>query len=300
MKLAAVDIGSNAIRLQLTNIIEYQGLVTFKKLEYIRFPMRLGHDVFSTGRISQAKEKSFFKLMQAFKNIIDLYEVDHYYGCATSAMREATNGKLITEKARKELGLDIEIISGKREAELINEVIKLYLDHKAYLHIDVGGGSTELNLYHNKEIVLSESFEIGSVRSLEFGDYTQIWRELLSWIQKNIKKNYGKVTCVGTGGNINKIFELAEGDKKRRISVDTVMKVQDFLKNMTYEERMNRLQLNPDRADVIIPASDIYIEVMKAAKAKAILVPDVGLKDGINYYLFNKYYPTKGKVLVRN
>lgn len=300
MKLAAVDIGSNAIRLQLTNIIEYQGLVTFKKLEYIRFPMRLGHDVFSTGRISQAKEKSFFKLMKAFKNIIDLYEVDHYYGCATSAMREATNGKLITEKARKELGLDIEIISGKREAELINEVIKLYLDHKAYLHIDVGGGSTELNLYHNKEIVLSESFEIGSVRSLEFGDYTQIWRELLSWIQKNIKKNYGKVTCVGTGGNINKIFELAEGDKKRRISVDTVMKVQDFLKNMTYEERMNRLQLNPDRADVIIPASDIYIEVMKAAKAKAILVPDVGLKDGINYYLFNKYYPTKGKVLVRN
>jgi exopolyphosphatase/guanosine-5'-triphosphate,3'-diphosphate pyrophosphatase len=300
MKLAAVDIGSNAIRLQLTNIIEYQGLVTFKKLEYIRFPMRLGHDVFSTGRISQAKEKSFFKLMQSFKNIIDLYEVDHYYGCATSAMREASNGQVIVEKTRQDLGLEIEIISGKREAELINEVIKLYLDHKAYLHIDVGGGSTELNLYYNKEIVLSESFEIGSVRSLEFGDYTQIWRELLSWIQKNIKKNYGKITCVGTGGNINKIFELAEGDKKRKISIDTVMKVQDFLKNMTYEDRMNRLQLNPDRADVIIPASDIYIEVMKAAKAKTILVPDVGLKDGINYFLFNKHYPTKGKVLVRN
>ncbi len=300
MKLAVIDIGSNAIRLQLTKIIEYQGLVTFKKLEYVRFPLRLGHDVFSIGRISKEKEKQFFKLLQAYKNLIDLYEIDHFYGCATSAMRDSSNGKEIITKINTELDLNIEIISGQKEAELINEVIKLYLDHKSYLHIDVGGGSTELNLYSNKEKILSESFQIGSVRSLEFGDYAQEWRTLINWVNQNIKKKFGKVTAVGTGGNIIKLFELGEGTKSRKISLDTLMKIQDFLKNISYEERMNRLQLNPDRADVIIPASDIYIEIMKAAKTKTILVPDVGLKDGLNYYLYNKYYPTRGKVLVRN
>jgi exopolyphosphatase/guanosine-5'-triphosphate,3'-diphosphate pyrophosphatase len=300
MKLAVIDIGSNAIRLQLTKIIEYQGLVTFKKLEYVRFPLRLGHDVFSIGRISKEKERQFFKLLQAYKNLIDLYEIDHFYGCATSAMRDSSNGKEIISKINTELNLNIEIISGQKEAELINEVIKLYLDHKSYLHIDVGGGSTELNLYSDKEKILSESFQIGSVRSLEFGDYAQEWRTLINWINLNIKKKFGKITAVGTGGNIIKLFELGEGNKSRKISLDTLMKIQDFLKNMSYEERMNRLQLNPDRADVIIPASDIYIEIMKAAKTKTILVPDVGLKDGLNYYLYNKYYPTRGKVLVRN
>jgi len=300
MKLAVIDIGSNAIRLQLTKIIEYQGLVTFKKLEYVRFPLRMGHDVFSIGRISKEKEKQFFKLLQAYKNLIDLYEIDHFFGCATSAMRDSSNGGEIITKVNTELDLNIEIISGQKEAELINEVIKLYLDHKSYLHIDVGGGSTELNLYSNKEKILSESFQIGSVRSLEFGNYAQEWRLLINWINQNIKKKFGKVTAVGTGGNIIKLFELGEGTKSRKISLDTLMKVQDFLKNMGYDERMNRLQLNPDRADVIIPASDIYIEIMKAAKTKTILVPDVGLKDGLNYYLYNKYYPTRGKVLVRN
>ena len=300
MKLAAIDIGSNAIRLQLTKVIEYQGLVTFKKLEYIRFPMRLGRDVFSIGKIGKEKEGQFFKLMQAFKNIIDLYEVDHYYGCATSAMRDASNGKEIIEKLTNTIGLSIHIISGDKEAEMINRVIMLFLDHKTYLHIDVGGGSTELNLYFERRKVLSRSFQIGSVRNLEFSEYAQTWRSLIQWIHTNIKKQYGKVIAIGTGGNINKIFELAEGDKRRKISLETVMKVQDFLKNMSFEDRMNRLQLNPDRADVIIPASDIYIEIMKAAKAKTILVPDVGLKDGINYYLYDTYYPTKGKVLVRN
>jgi exopolyphosphatase/guanosine-5'-triphosphate,3'-diphosphate pyrophosphatase len=262
--------------------------------------MRLGHDVFTIGKISRDKEKQFYKLMQAFKNLIDLYEVDHFYGCATSAMRDASNGVDICNRLKNEIGLDIEIISGEKEAEMINRVIMLFLDHKSYLHIDVGGGSTELNLYTDRKKVLSNSFQIGSVRNLEFSDYAQNWRNLIKWIQDNIKKQFGKVTAIGTGGNINKIFELAEGDKRRKISLDTVMKVQDFLKNMSFEDRMNRLQLNPDRADVIIPASDIYIEIMKAAKAKSILVPDVGLKDGINYYLYEKYYPTKGKVLVRN
>ncbi|MBV6646395.1 MAG: phosphatase [Cyclobacteriaceae bacterium] len=300
MKIAAIDIGSNAARLQVTRIIEYNQLITFKKLEYVRFPLRLGKDVFATGGIGREKEEHFFKLMQAFKNLMDLYEVDHYYGCATSAMREAQNGQIIIQKVLKELDLPIEIISGKKEAEMINRVINLYLDHKTYLHIDVGGGSTELNLYADRKKVNSASFEIGSVRSLGFGDFTAEWQRLIRWVHQHVNANYRKVISIGTGGNINKIFEIAEGDKRRKISLDSILRVQSFLKNMSAEERLSKLQLNPDRAEVIIPASEIYIEVMLTAKAKTMLVPDVGLKDGINYLLFEKHYPSKGKVLVKN
>jgi len=300
MKLAAIDIGSNAVRLQITKVIEYQDLITFKKLEYIRFPLRLGNDVFTRGKISLEKEGQFMKLMQAFKNIIDLYEIQHYYACATSAMRESTNAEKITQRVKKELGIEINIISGHLEAEMVNRVIALYLDEKPYLHIDVGGGSTELSIYLNQEKIMSESFNIGSVRSLEFGDYTQSWRSLLNWINENVKKQYGKIIAIGTGGNIGKVFELSEGDKRRRISIETVEKVRQYLVGMSMEEKLNKLQLNPDRADVIVPATDIYLEVMRAARAKTILVPDVGLKDGINYYLYEKYYPHKGKVAVKN
>jgi exopolyphosphatase/guanosine-5'-triphosphate,3'-diphosphate pyrophosphatase len=300
MKIAAIDIGSNAVRLQITKILEYHNLITFKKLEYIRFPLRLGHDVFTMGKIGADRKIKFLKLIEVFKTLIDLYEIDHYYACATSAMREATNGEDLTQLIKEKLNLQIDIISGEKEAEMINKVVELYLDDRSYLHIDVGGGSTELNLYVNKKKVACKSFPIGSVRTLRLGDYTSNWRALIEWLNKQIKSSYGKITAIGTGGNIVKIYELSEGDKRRKISLRTVMKVQDFLKNMSLEERMLGLQLNPDRADVIIPATDIYIEVMKAARAKSIFIPDVGLKDGINFYLYETYYPNKGKVLVRN
>lgn len=300
MKLAAIDIGSNAVRLQITKVIEYQGLITFKKLEYIRFPLRLGHDVFTIGKISAEKEGQFMKLMQAFKNIIDLYDIQYYYACATSAMRESSNGENITRRVKNELGIEINIISGYLEAEMVNRVIALYLDEKPFLHIDVGGGSTELSIYLNREKILSESFNIGSVRSLEFGDYAQSWRSLLNWINDHVKKQYGKIIAIGTGGNIGKVYELSEGDKRRRISIETVEKVRQYLAGMSMEDKLNKLQLNPDRADVIVPATDIYLEIMRAARAKTILVPDVGLKDGINYFLYEKYYPNKGKVAVKN
>jgi len=300
MKLAAIDIGSNAVRLQITKVIEYQGLITFKKLEYIRFPLRLGHDVFTIGKISTEKEAQFIKLMQAFKNIIDLYEIQHYYACATSAMRESSNGEKIVQRVKNELDISINIISGHLEAEMVNRVIALYLDEKPYLHIDVGGGSTELSIYLDREKILSESFNIGSVRSLEFGDYAQSWRSLLNWINDHVKKQYGKIIAIGTGGNIGKVYELSEGDKRRRISVEKVEQVRQYLGSLSMEDKLNKLQLNPDRADVIVPATDIYLEVMHAARAKTILVPDVGLKDGINYYLYEKHYPHKGKVVVKN
>ncbi|MCR9251961.1 MAG: phosphatase [bacterium] len=301
MKLAAVDIGSNAIRMQITNVIEFEGVITFKKLEYVRFPIRLGQDVFNLGEIGPAKQEKFFKLMQAYKNLIDLYEVTDYYGCATSAMREAKNGQELVEKVKSDLDLSIDIISGREEAEIINKVIGHYLDEKAYVHIDVGGGSTELNIYKNKEKIKSKSFKLGSVRRLQHHDSPEIWKEMDEWVHEHINKEFGPVQAIGTGGNINKIYELSGQSKKhRKISIETVEEVRSRLAAMNEIERQFKLQLNPDRADVIVPASDIYLGVMKAAHANEISVPDVGLKDGIMYQLFRKHYTGDSRVWFKN
>lgn len=301
MKLAAIDIGSNAVRLQITKVIEYEKVITFKKLEYVRFPLRLGHDVFSTGRISEYNQERFYKLMTAYKNLIDLYEVNALYGCATSAMRESENGQEILDKVEADIGLPIAIITGDQEAEIINKVILLSLDNDHYIHIDVGGGSTELNVYKNHEKLYSKSFKLGSVRSLEGRDQVEAWEEMREWVKTYTFKKGEKITAIGTGGNINKLFELSTAPKKsRRMGLKTLTKIQETLKNMTLEERINKLQLNPDRADVIVPASDIYTDVMKVAKARTIVVPDVGLKDGINYYLYQMTHPTSDKIFVKN
>lgn len=301
MKLAAIDIGSNAVRLQITRVLEYEKIITFKKLEYVRFPLRLGHDVFSTGKISDYNIERFNKLMTAYKNLIDLYEIDAFYGCATSAMRESENGQKIIRKVQNELSLPIQIISGEEEAEMINKVILQGLDNGHYIHIDVGGGSTELNIYENHEKVYSHSFKLGSVRTLEGRDTPESWEEMSKWVKRFAFKKGEKITAVGTGGNINKLFELSgPTNKSRKMSLETLMKTQDVLKNLTLEDRLNKLQLNPDRADVIVPASDIYVSVMQSAKAKNIIVPDVGLKDGINYHLYQTHHPESDKVFVKN
>ena len=300
MKLAAIDIGSNAVRLQITKVIEYNHQVTFKKLEYVRFPLRLGHDVFTIGRISEYNKMRFFKLMTAFKNLIDLYEIDAFYGCATSAMRESENGQSIIDQVKEEHELDIQIISGEEEADMINKVIRLSLNEGNYIHIDVGGGSTELNIYEHKKKVASTSFKIGSVRRLEHSDKPEVWKTMQAWVKEHAHR-YEKIRAIGTGGNINKLFELADGDRAdRKMSLETLMKTQDVLKNLSLDDRLNKLQLNPDRADVIIPASEIYIEVMRSANAKKIIVPDAGLKDGINYHMYELHHPTHDKVYVRN
>lgn len=301
MKFAAVDIGSNAIRMQITKVIEFEGKFTFKKLEYVRFPLRLGQDVFKTGTIGTEKSEKFLKLMQAYKNLIDLYGVDSYYGCATSAMREASNGKELIKETYEQFGLKLDIITGREEALMINKVIGHYLDTKTYIHIDVGGGSTELNIYHNREKVKTQSFKLGSVRRLQHYDKPENWDDIREWIHKHVHKKYGKVTAIGTGGNINKIFELSGVPKKeKRVSLEKIFDVVEMLKKMTIEQRMHKLQLNPDRADVIVPASEIYTEVMKTAKADDIIVPDVGLKDGIMYTLFEKHYDGIGAILFKN
>ncbi|WP_339879705.1 phosphatase [uncultured Algoriphagus sp.] len=288
MKLAAVDIGSNAIRMQITSVTQYEGIIKFKKLEYLRFPLRLGLDVFYSQKISEINRRKFVKLMKAFKILIDLYEVDDYMACATSAMRESVNGKDIAAEVKEEIGLKINIIDGNKEAELINKSLNKFFDEKTYLHIDVGGGSTELNIYKNREKIASKSFQIGSVRALEDKVATPAWSSMENFVLKHLS-NSPTVTSIGTGGNINKIFELSLPSKnKRYLDYEKIEEVLGQLQSLTFEERVNKLNLNHDRADVIIPAGKIYQRVMKAAKSKKMIVPDLGLKDGIIQVLYER------------
>lgn len=289
MKLAVVDIGSNAIRFQVSTVLDSPNKIALKKLEYIRFPLRLGHDVFSTGRISDASIARFVKLMRAFKLLIELYEVTDYLFCATSAMREAENGAALVQRVHDELGLVIEVIDGNREAELINIAIASYLVDKTYLHIDVGGGSTELNLYVNGRKTRTRSFKIGSVRVLERTDSPVIWENMQHWVTESLSAKHGRVTAVGTGGNISKIFELAKQRAGKTITLRKVREILAMIEGNSLEDRIYKLQMNPDRADVIVPAGKIYIKVMEWAKASSILVPEVGLKDGMLLSLYDRH-----------
>lgn len=294
MKLAAVDIGSNAIRLQVTNVTYYQEKATFKKVEYVRFPLRLGKDVFLHQKICDSNKKKFIKLMHAFHLLIDLYEVDDYLVCATSAMREANNGAEIVNEVEKQFGLTINIIDGDREADLINIALRNHIDHKTYLHIDVGGGSTELNIYKNAQKIASHSFRLGSVRTLDGQVPQEVWDTMTDFIRTHLNKKEA-ITCIGTGGNINKIFELSKpSNKKRFLDMSKIQEVLAHLESFSYEERINILNLNPDRADVIIPAARIYLAAMNAAHSKRMLVPDVGLKDGLVSVLYER---NKDKIL---
>ena len=288
MKLAAIDIGSNAIRFQVSSVLDRGPRILFKKLEYIRFPLRLGHDVFGTNRISQGSMEKFKKLMKAYKLLIELYEVDDFMFCATSAMRESENGEQLVREVHEELGLTIQIIDGKQEAQLINKAIQSYLTDKTYLHIDVGGGSTELNVYAHGHKVKTRSFKIGSVRVLEHHDSPIMWSDMEKWIKDNVKAEFGPVTAVGTGGNISKLFDLSKVEAGKTLSLKKLKEIKKMVEGYSIEDRIYQLQMNPDRADVIVPASDIYIKVMEWAHSKSIFVPEVGLKDGMMLHLFEK------------
>jgi exopolyphosphatase/guanosine-5'-triphosphate,3'-diphosphate pyrophosphatase len=288
LKLAAIDIGSNAIRFQISSVLDNGSKVIFKKLEYVRFPLRLGHDVFATGRISDKSKEKFKKLMKTYKLLIELYEATDYMFCATSAIRESENGQELAEEIEKELGVIIEIIDGNREAEFINRAIQSFLSDSTYLHVDVGGGSTELNLYTGGKKIKTRSFKIGSVRILEHHDTPIMWEDMEHWVRQNVKKEYGKVTAVGTGGNISKMFDLAQLKPHRLMSFKKMTEVRDMIANHSIEDRIYKLQMNPDRADVIIPASNIYMKVMEWANSKYIFVPDVGLKDGMLLHLYDR------------
>ncbi len=288
MKLAAIDIGSNAIRLQISTIYDQGPKLLFKKLEYVRFPLRLGHDVFNNNRISDISKAKFKKLMKTYKLLLELYEVDDYMFCATSAMRESENGQELADEVKNEIGITINIIDGLLEAEFINRAIASYLGTDTYLHIDVGGGSTELNLFVKGIKIKTRSFKVGSVRVLEHHDSPLMWSDMEKWVKDNVKKEYGKVTAVGTGGNISKIFEIAKKKPGQALPIKKVKEIRKMIESHTMDQRIYDLQMNPDRADVIVPATGIYLHVMEWAHANSILVPDVGLKDGILLHLFEK------------
>lgn len=288
MKLAAIDIGSNAIRFQVIRVIRLGDSVSFKKLEYIRFPLRLGEDVFNTGMISDHTLARFEKLMRTFKLLLELYEVEGYIAAATSAMREAKNGKQIIHHIADTFGLHIEVITGKEEAEVLSQAIVPFLDERAYIHIDVGGGSTELNLYRERERVSSKSFRMGSVRQLPEKKRLAVFQEAEEWLKASLPETAGQVIAVGTGGNIRKLFQFSNFQQSGSITLTELTALKAYVNAYNLDERLNLLKMNPDRADVIIPAAEIYIEVMRRSGAERILAPNVGLKDGMLYQLYEK------------
>ena len=299
LRLAAIDIGSNALRLHISRV-RFSGkdnFPSFKRIEQIRFPLRLGTDVFSlSNEISPRNEEKFLQVMHVFKNVMDVFEVNDYMACATSAMREAKNGEQIVERVEKEVGLLIQVISGDMEAELINKSILGYVSTDNFVHIDVGGGSTEVNIYHNLEKINAHSFDMGSVRSITTDKKTATKeylekesQTLKDWIQKAIKPFSTTVNAVGTGGNINKLYDLSKNSKSgKSLTIKEMERLYKELKKRNYHERIRDFGLNDDRADVIIPATEIYLKVMKAANIKEIIVPKVGLREGIIQYLFEK------------
>jgi exopolyphosphatase/guanosine-5'-triphosphate,3'-diphosphate pyrophosphatase len=287
VKIAAIDIGSNAARLQISSVLYDGGFTSFKKVEYVRFPLRLGHDVFSYGSITPESEARTVKLMECYRLLMELHEVEGYMACATSAMRESANGGEVVERIAQSTGIKIYVIDGTREAQLINNVVVQALEDGQYLHIDVGGGSTELNLYFNRQKMASKSFKIGSVRLLEGKESKGAWQKMANWIEDNID-SLEPITAVGTGGNISKLFNLVSKTSENSTSLAELERMRNYIASFSQEERVHRLRLNADRADVIVPASDIYISVMKWAGADKILVPDLGLKDGIIQLVYEK------------
>lgn len=288
MILAAIDIGSNAIRLQIVKVYKTKKLVSFKRLQFLRFPLRLGHDVFEDGKISKATLLKFTKLMATFKNLIDLYEVNGYAAVATSAMREAKNGESVRDYIEDHTGLNIEIIIGRREANILYKAIIPFLKKHTYIHIDVGGGSTELNVFKGKKLINSKSFRIGSVRKIYKKERVEIFKHMKSWMDETGLMNDRNITAIGTGGNINKLFKIANKDKGNLLPFAELKALRAYVDEYSISERISLLKMNPDRADVIIPASEIYIKVMNFAKSDHIMVPQVGLKDGVIYEIYEK------------
>ncbi len=290
MRYAAIDIGSNASRLLFSNVVEESGETHFKKVELIRIPMRLGEDAFSIGKISEKKITKFIKTMSAFRLLMDVYEPNMYRVCATSAMRDASNREDILQRVKKECGLKIEIITGREEADLIfSNHVEEHLDkNKSYLYVDVGGGSTEVTLFSEGRCLVSQSFDIGSIRWLNQQVPKEKWLEFKDWIRL-VTATHQPMTAIGSGGNINKIFKIFKRKEGQSIPFDKLKELYSEMKLHTVEERMEIWNLNPDRADVIVPAAKIFLSVMKAAQIDEIIVPQVGLADGIVHELHEKY-----------
>lgn len=285
MHYAAIDIGSNAVRLLIKQVEEdTEGKANFRKEMLLRVPLRLGFDVFAMGKISEEKEKNLMRLMKVFRHMMKIYDVEAFRACATSAMRDAQNGKDIIKRIKKKTGIEIEIIDGQEEAKTIYNNHNEYMEDRNgnYMYVDVGGGSTEINLLSQGTLVCSRSYNIGTVRILNLAVTDAEWERLKNDMQE-LAASYEKTNIIGSGGNINKLYKLADKKDKRkqRITVDTLKKLHEELKALSVEERMEKYQLKPDRADVIVPAGDIFLNIAEWIHATHIYVPVIGLADGI-------------------
>lgn len=282
MKLGAVDIGSNAIRLLISRVISAEDFSTqFKKVEFIRIPLRLGDDVFSTGKVGKEKQELFLMTMNAFKLILDVHGVKHYKACATSAMREAKNGDTLVKKVEKKFDLKVDVISGEKESELIlKSVMSSFPEKGNFINIDVGGGSTEITIIKDREILNAKSFKIGSVRLKEDKVNPNVWSDMELWVKENTTQEEQYI-ALGTGGNISKLYNMAMKGSRKPMSITTLKKLYAEINNTPIKERINKLKLNPDRADVIDHAAGIYLSIMDWAKIRQIYAPNGGLKDGL-------------------
>jgi exopolyphosphatase/guanosine-5'-triphosphate,3'-diphosphate pyrophosphatase len=286
MRFAAIDIGSNAVRLLIANIIETDAGYSYKKDTLLRIPLRLGDDAFINNKISEKKIKELTQTMIAFRNLLDVFKVNHYLAYATSAMREAVNGQDIIKRIKKEANIKIEIISGNVEAKIIySSHIEQTLDQKKnYVYVDVGGGSTEVSFFVKNKVVASQSFNIGTIRMLDNKDTESEWDKMKEFL-KSKSKNIKPLLAIGTGGNINKLHRLSGEKDSSPLTFTKIKSLYNYLNSYSLKDRIQILELNQDRADVIIPATEIYMTVMKYANAKIIYVPKVGLVDGIIVHL---------------
>jgi len=289
-KYGAIDIGSNGIRLLISSVIEQKNRDTiFKKISLVRVPIRLGADVFISQKISENNYLRMLDALMAFKLLMNTHKVIRYRACATSAMREALNGQSLAKKIFKETGIQIDIIDGKDEATMIalTNLKSLIQDNQVFLYVDVGGGSTEFTIFSNGHAITSKSFKLGTVRLLNDMVEDSMWDQVEKWV-KDQTKHFSKISLIGTGGNINNIYKNSGVKIGKPLSYLYLSSFNDLLKSYSYEERITELNLNPDRADVIIPAIRIYLSAMKWSKAKSIYVPKIGLSDGIIRSLYNE------------
>lgn len=292
---AGIDIGSNAVRLLIKCLNDESSEELLSKVQLVRVPIRLGEDAFMKGRIGKKKSKKLISLMRAYKELMEIYDVSNYRACATSAMRDADNGLELVQAIEEEVGIRIEIISGREEAQLISQDLINGADinsEATFLYVDVGGGSTELNLVRHGELLQSHSFNIGTIRQLS-GKVEQEEVRLFESYLAQIKESYGEVQVVGSGGNINKLLRLgapAERAKVNSLKYANLQGVYDELVKYTSEERMIRFRLKPDRADVIIPAAEIFLLVGSIICCEKIIVPTKGLSDGIIESIYKEQY----------
>lgn len=290
MRLAAIDIGSNAARLLINDVIlTPQGQPEFVKLTLVRVPLRLGFDVFETGSISEERAQMLIKTLHAYKLLLDVYNVKHWISAATSAMRDATNAKAILDRAERETGMRIQVITGEEEASYIyeNHIAENLSAQESYLYIDVGGGSTELTFFSDGRLVAKQSFDIGTIRLLKNQVTEENWNEMRQFIRTRTS-GYHHITAIGSGGNINKIFSLSKRKEGKPLTLDLLRDYYKEFSSLSLQQRISLYRLREDRADVIVPALLIYINVMRWADAEEIFVPKIGLADGLIHLLYDR------------